>query len=71
MLLNNVEHGFNVILRQRLGHMRATGVAVALEGAHDGGDFGGLLVSVARHDRGNRAGQRAALVRIVRAARSS
>ena len=37
--------------------MRATRVAIALERAHDGGEFGRLLVSVARHDRGDRPGQ--------------
>ena len=65
MLLDDAEHGLDVVLGQRLGHMRATGVAIALEGAHDGGEFGRLLVGVAGHDRGNRPGQRAAFVRIV------
>ena len=65
MLLDDAEHGFDVVRRQRLGHMRATGIAIALEGAHDSGDFGRLLVGVAGHDRGDRAGQRAAFVRIV------
>ena len=62
MQLDDAEHGLDVVLRQRLGDAGATGVAIAREGPDAGGDFGALLVSVAGHDRGDGAGQRAAFV---------
>ncbi len=55
----------DVVLRQRLFDMGATGVAVALERPHDAGDFRRLLVGVAGHDGGDGAGQGAAFVGIV------
>ena len=38
MLLDDAEHGLDVILGQRLGDVRAAGIAVALEGPGGGGD---------------------------------
>src|SRR5208282_898706 len=58
--LDDAQHGFDVVLLARLGHMRTTGVAVAGERADTRGKLGALLVSVAGHNRRNGAGQRAA-----------
>ena len=66
MELDDAEHGFDVVLLERPGDVRATSVAVALERPHDAGDFRRLLVSVAGHDGRDGSGQSAACVGIVR-----
>ena len=39
VLLDDAEHGFDVVFGQRLGHVRAAGVLIARERAHDARRF--------------------------------
>ena len=66
MLLNDAEHGFDVVLRQRIGHVRATRVAVTRKRADVRGNFRALLAGVAGHDGRDRAGERPAFVAVIR-----
>ena len=63
---HDAAHRLDVVLGQRLGHVIATGIAITGERAFHAGQLRRLLVRMAGHDRRDRAGQGAALVRVVR-----
>ena len=64
--LDDVQHGFDVVLLARFGHVRTTGIAVAGECADARGELGALLVGVAGHHCRDGAGERAAFIAVVR-----
>ena len=66
MQLDDLEHGFDVVLLGSLDDTRATCVAIACERLHRTGEFGGLLVRMTGHDRGDRTGEGAAFIAVIR-----
>jgi len=65
MLLDDREHGVHIVRCQRRRHVRAAGVVITLERAHNGGNFGRLLIRPPGHDGRKGARQRAPLVRVI------
>ena len=66
MKVDNVQHGFDVVFLERLGDVSAPGIVISLERPDGAGNFRRLLVSAPGHDGREGAGQRAAIVGVVR-----
>src|SRR5450756_1718962 len=64
--LDHPEHGFDIVLGDRVRHSGATRIAIASKGTDVCGDFRALLVSMAGHDGRDGTRQRTAFIGIIR-----